>query len=227
MNKRIMSVVMSALLVVVAILFLQDEKVVDAADNIVLLEKRHPGYWDYLRPEKMIEVQTIPGFEEVSTQTILDNNLIDSVYSRSVNGIDIDYDNGTVNISGTAEKNMWPSLFDREDGNALRLEKGTYFVSLGNDDFPENIDLYIEGFKNNQQHGLVNLKEQHYFYIDSSDYDAYRFTLGIEEGGSYNFSMHPVLCKISDEDLIDSSHQFAWWRDVSKAQVTNKDWSFF
>ena len=42
-----MSVVMSALMVVVAILFLQNEKVVDAADSVVLLEKRHPGYWEF------------------------------------------------------------------------------------------------------------------------------------------------------------------------------------
>lgn len=175
----------------------------------------------------MIEVQTVPGFEKIPTQTILDSNLIDFVYSRTVNGINIDYSDGIVAIKGTAEKNMWPSLFDREDGSALRLEKGTYFVSMGNEDFPEDIDLYIEGFKNNQQHGFVNLKEQHYFYIDSSDYDAYRLTLGIEEGSSYNFSMQPVLYKVSDDDLIDTSHQFAWWRDVSKAQVTNKDWSFF
>lgn len=49
MNKRILSVVMSVLLTVIAILFLQNEKVVDAADNLVLLEKRHPGYWTWLR----------------------------------------------------------------------------------------------------------------------------------------------------------------------------------
>lgn len=48
MNKRIFGVVMSAVLVVITILLLQNEKVVEAADNLVLLEKNHPGYWEWL-----------------------------------------------------------------------------------------------------------------------------------------------------------------------------------
>lgn len=49
MKKRILSLIASIVLILVAVIGLQNEKVVDAADEVVLLEKRHPGYWEYLR----------------------------------------------------------------------------------------------------------------------------------------------------------------------------------
>ena len=49
-KKRITSLVLSVVLVLLAVFILRNEKVVDAADNMALLENRHPGYWEYLRP---------------------------------------------------------------------------------------------------------------------------------------------------------------------------------
>lgn len=49
MNKRIASLLISAVLIIIAVGALNNPAIVDACDNAVLLEKRHPGYWEYLR----------------------------------------------------------------------------------------------------------------------------------------------------------------------------------
>lgn len=46
-GKRIISLILSAVLTLLCVLSLKNSKVVEAADNIVLLEKRHPGYWKW------------------------------------------------------------------------------------------------------------------------------------------------------------------------------------
>jgi len=55
MNKRITSLLLSVVLVLLAVFVLHNEKVVEAADNMVLLEKRHPGYWNWLRTDAVNE----------------------------------------------------------------------------------------------------------------------------------------------------------------------------
>ena len=56
MKKKIASLALSVTLVCITILGLQNSKVVEAADNLILLEKRHPGYWEYLREKVPMDV---------------------------------------------------------------------------------------------------------------------------------------------------------------------------
>lgn len=46
MKKRILSLIASVVLILVAVIGLQNEKVVETADDLVLLEKRHPDYFN-------------------------------------------------------------------------------------------------------------------------------------------------------------------------------------
>ena len=48
---------LSVVLILLAVFVLHNEKVVEAADNLILLEKRHSGYWTWLR-ERAVEVDT-------------------------------------------------------------------------------------------------------------------------------------------------------------------------
>lgn len=51
MKRKITSLLLSVVFVLLAVFALHDNRVVEAADSVVLLEKRHPIYWEYLRPE--------------------------------------------------------------------------------------------------------------------------------------------------------------------------------
>ena len=55
-----MSLALSVVLILLSVLFLNNEKVVEAADNLVLLENRNPGYWNYLNPEMGTVVNVPP-----------------------------------------------------------------------------------------------------------------------------------------------------------------------
>jgi len=47
-SKRIISLVLSVVLICISFLALQNSKVVETTDKMVLLEKKHPGYWNWL-----------------------------------------------------------------------------------------------------------------------------------------------------------------------------------
>lgn len=47
-GKRIISLILSIVLTLLCVLCLQNSKVVEAVDEAVLLEKKHPGYWTWL-----------------------------------------------------------------------------------------------------------------------------------------------------------------------------------
>lgn len=206
MKKRILSLIASIVLILVAVIGLQNEKVVEAADNLVLLEKRHPGYWEYLRPELMTDVKIISGFEEVSTEKIKAENVLKNFSQGNCGGVEISNNNGMMHFKGTATENIWPGIADTSD-----LTTGTYFISAGND-YSENAVVYFEGIKGEEHYSFANLYNPSFVYIDKTQYDDFKFTVGIKSGKAVDFSLEPILYKISDEEIsADTIHV---WRDV-------------
>lgn len=195
MNKKIASLLISAVLIIIAVGAFNNSAIVDACDNAVLLEKRHPGYWEYLRPDKMIEVQTIPGFEEIATEEIKTGNILKDFYQGNYGGVDITYKDGEMHFEGTATENIWPGIADLS-----RLTTGTYFVSAGTN-YPSNATVYFEGNKDETNHTLALLKHPSIIYIDTSQYAFFKFTVGIKSGIPEEFSIYPVLYKISDNQM--------------------------
>lgn len=217
-SKRIISVILSAVLTLMCVLCLQNGKVIEIADNMFLLEKQHPGYWEYLRPEKMIEVQTIPGFEEVSTEEIKAENVLKDFYQGNYGGVDISYNDGVMKYSGTAKENIWSGI-----ANISNLETGTYFVSAGTN-YPSNARIYLEGFKDGQQHTLVDLDQPAFVYIDTQLYDGFKFTVGITNGTTVNFSIDPILYRYSDQEI--GSEIIGLWKDVP-VDLPKPEWDIF
>ena len=123
MKKRILSLIASIVLILVAVIGLQNEKVVEAADDLVLLEKRHPGYWEWLSSENSIEQNIDRNYSnEVSIFPINKNNLKKISYSdfnyffkdmeRDNNRRVIDFLDGTgINMNtmtyGKLDRNEW------------------------------------------------------------------------------------------------------------------------
>lgn len=209
MNKRIMSVVMSVLLTVVAILFLQNEKVVDAADNLVLLEKKHPGYWEYLRPEVGKKVPMVPGFEKVSINKITKDNLLTNCIWGNYFGVDISKTDNHLHFNGTPEQDIWVGISD-----IGFISEGTFFVSIGNDLPPKDTEIFIEGFRKGVPTRLVDLSTGHFFYVEDREYDFYKFTVGVKAGNYIDLDIIPVVYKVSDENVLEEKHEILVWNDV-------------
>jgi hypothetical protein len=207
MNKKIASLLISAVLIIIAVGALNNPAIVDACDNAILLEKRHPGYWDYLSPDKMIEVRTIPGFEEVSTEEIEAGNVLKDFYQGGYSGVDISYKDGEMHFEGTATEDIWPGIVDLSN-----LTSGTYLVSAGAT-YPSNATVYFEGNKDGKNQTLAVLNHPATVYIDTLQYDFFKFTVAIKSDEPVNFSIHPLLYKITDNEI--STESINVWDDVS------------
>lgn len=81
MKKIILSLIASVVLILVAVIGLQNEKVVDAADNLMLLEKKHPGYWEYLRNRKQEFDTDCDGKNDVTVNMLSKTFLQDTITS--------------------------------------------------------------------------------------------------------------------------------------------------
>lgn len=218
-KKKICSLIASIVLILVAVIGLQNEKVVEAADKMVLLEKRHPGYWNYLSPDKMIEVQTIPGFEEVSTEEIKAGNVLKDFYQGNYGGVDITYKDGEMHFEGTATEDIWPSITT----NMFNVASGTYFIAIGQSFPQDDVSIYFEKFRNGEQTILDWLNAEHFFYTDSSIEDEYKFTVGIKKGTAVDFNITPVLYKLNETNRLSELTKIALWKETPQLNETDAE----
>lgn len=221
MNKRITSLLLSVVLVLLAVFLLRNEKVVDAADDLVLLEKRHPGYWEYLRPEKMIEVQTLPGFENTLATDIENENILTDFIEGQYAGVSVSNNNGTLTIKGTGTENSWPAITK----GSINLSTGSYFITIGSPNSTASA-FYLEGWKQGINHVLAYLDADHFFYIDASDYERFKLTMSISEGQTMDTSITPILYKISDENIFSDDNKLDVWKDVP-SNISEEEWKIF
>lgn len=223
--KKILSLCASVILIIFSVVALNNSAVVEAADNLVLLENRHPGYWKYLSPDKMTEVATIPGFEDIALKRTTSGNVMSDFTTGNISGISITEKDGIINFKGRATEDTWPNINGKI--NAQDIANGTYFISLGEHKLPESIDSYIEGYKDGKQQIIAGLKSDKWIYFDSTQYDFYKITIGIRNGEYINFSLTPKLIKISDQDLTskDLVHM-AVWKNVP-VEIPNREKKLF
>lgn len=224
MYKRIVSILASLTLIVMAVVAFNSPAFVEAVDNLVLLEKRHPGYWDFLSPYKMIEVQAMPVFSELSTEEIKQGNVLNDLYQGNYSGVKITYRDGETHLEGTAVEEIWPGI-----AKPSELTTGTYFISAGGlaDNHPT---VYFEGFKAGKQHTFAVLDKPAIVFIDNSQFDGYKFTIHIYKDEPVDFSIYPIVYKLSEERM-DTDEEidvqtYAVWKDVP-IDLTVKDKKLF
>jgi len=219
MKKRVKSLALSVVLTLLAVFLLQENKVAEAADNLLLLEKRHPDYWNYLSPDKMIEVQTISEYQNVPVDKIAADNVLFDFIQGNVGGIDISInDAGWLKFIGTATEDIWPSI-----ANTSYIASGTYFATLGNEYSP-NVSAYIEAYKGNTITRLADLYAPQFLYIDASQYDFIKYTVSIKKGTTVDFSLLPVVYKVSNEKM--ETDKVAMWINVPD-DLSPDDWTIF
>lgn len=130
-KKRLFGLILTVALVVGSVGILQNSKVVDAADNRVLLEKRHPGYWNYLTPTRERTIY-IPPIESK-------NLIVSDIETQMKDGITLTVnDNRTITLNGT---NTSDDVINFVLGN-LCLSDGEYIMTDGMDS-ASGANLYI------------------------------------------------------------------------------------
>ena len=221
MGKRITSLLLSVVLVLLTVFLLRNEKVVNAADDLVLLENRHPGYWEYLRPEKEEAIPFIHDFYEISVDKILSGNQLDELFSGNVGGVQVSSENGQLIISGETWQDIWLSATQ----DPIYLDKGTYFVSIGNVLPPSNAYICFEGFDDKTEAILTDIEKYKVLHIDGN-YDQYKFTIVIRNNNKVNFRIRPVLYKLSDKDITIDKPVDLEWNNVEKDGISGSDLQF-
>lgn len=131
MRRKITSLLLSVALVLLAVFFLNNEKVVDAADDMVLLEKRHPGYWEYLSPWQGKTILIPP----VNSK----NLLISDIQSQEQSGVTLTVnENHSITLNG---ENTSGEVINFVLGNVV-LSDGEYFLS-DSADSAFGVDIFV------------------------------------------------------------------------------------
>ena len=154
-------------------------------DKLIILEKRYPGYWDYLRPEMTTTVYV--------TEEDLDNYIISSLKVGWYQGFDIIVnDDGSVFVNGVNENCDVYIRYGR-----MILPDGFYVLSDGGvSEEQQHIHSYI--YDNGET--LASLPSDPSFIADSSIHQTYEAGIVIEKGTVIDSKIfYPILSRGEQE----------------------------
>lgn len=197
-KKRLFELILTAALIIGSVGLSQNSKVVEAADEAILLEKRHPGYWEWLRANA-IEVDTDQDGEhdatifpvskmyknEVTTddyQIFLkdadrdDNHRV--IYFFDGTGFDVDK-----NIYGAVDTDSWIVNGEASDWNSIYYEEKP---------LNEVTDIYEYLRKLKDYSFIISIKDDA-FSGWNEDLTASLKELGLEGGFTYRESYIAVV----------------------------------
>ena len=191
-------------------------------DRTLLVEYVHPGYVEYLSPERALQVEVLPDFENISTEQMSEANIITTLNSLDYNGIQVRSKGGKIRFWGTATEATWL----RVDPMTLELEAGEYFIGIGKN-YPINAKVYLEGLKDGKSTVITNIYDQPFFYVKKSAYNGYVCTVQIDKGKTVDFELSPMLYRIGKENLSHDLVTYTVWRDIPIGAITDKDIRIF
>lgn len=225
-----MSLTLSLMLILVTAYLFQNNKIVEAADNFVLLENRNPGYWNNLTQGSSIKTpiifaQEIDGFSGVSADEILKCNMISELYTGELSGLQISAGSGKMNIQGNAQSDVWIGVTE----NPIYLDEGTYFISTGATIPSNKVSIYFEGWKGDANSEIVYPTVNHFFYLTEAEYDYCKWVVKVYKGTCIKESLQPIIYKISEKNLLPAITErdagYAW--SGIEDEITDRDWNVF
>lgn len=177
-----MSLALSVVLILLSVLFLNNEKVVEAADERILLENRHPGYWNYLSPGHGKTIDIPPADSE--------NLLISDIKNQTINGITIIVnEDRSLTLSGTDTSEVG---FNLVLGNVF-LPDGEYYISDGIDIHGANMYVWSNELSQSVAYGSSAS-----FNIDNSA-STYQCGIHIDSEAMFNnVTIYPMISKAGD-----------------------------
>lgn len=187
MNKRITSLLLSVVMILLAVFAFHNEKIVEATDNMVLLEKRHPGYWDYLSPTHGMKIK-VPPFK-------YNNLLVSDIKNQEQNGVTLTVNSDhSITLNG---KNSSGGIINFVLGG-ITLPNGGYIVS-DNVDPALGVDIYVWA---NDLEKLVAYGDGASLRIDNS-ISSYHCGIHVDpEAALDNIIVYPMIRSSSEGEYV-------------------------
>lgn len=190
--KKIRTILSIGLLGIV-ILVLSNRNINECIDDILLLEKRHPGYYDYLSKSSIYYVSKDARKEP--DVNLLTNVMQTTDFSELGFKIQVQED-GSFSFSGTYTGDDPTYLYPLEIGN---MKSGDYILSDGNASVENGIQLRIFGVRDLPEGGreyghCVQLPSDGVLHWDQTEYDRVMIDVLIYPGFSAeNLRFYPML----------------------------------
>lgn len=190
--------------------------------SVLLLEKRHPAYYEYLRPETGQTEMAAEELIRISSDRILKGNRVQKLAKGTAGGVYFRGMEGVLHVAGTAEKTVWI----RASKGYLYLSRGSYYINLGYVDDP-GVSITFSGLKDGKDTVICKSWGGSYFYVDREDYDCYKLIVRVEKGARVDFRFRPIVFKVSQQDITGDTEQYMVWRGVPGDELTDKDIQIF
>lgn len=193
--------ILGIVLLGIVILVLSNQKISGCIDDVFLLEKRHPGYYDYLSRSSIYYVSK-DALNEPNAN-LLTNVMQTSDFSESGFKIQVQED-GSFTYSGTYTGDEPTYLYPLEPGN---LKSGDYILSDGNASIANGIQLRIFGVRDlpdgDREYGnTVQLPGDGSFHWDQDEYDRVMMDVMLYPGFSVeNLRFYPMLVTADNGEL--------------------------
>lgn len=198
--KKIRTILSIGLLGIV-ILVLSNRNSGEYIDDILLLEKRHPVYYDYLSKSSIYYVSK-DAMKEPNAN-LLTNVMQTTGFNES--GFEIlVHEDGSFTFSGTYTGEDPTYLYPLETGN---LKSGDYILSDGNASIANGIQLRIFGVRDlpdgSREYGnCVQLPGDGSFHWDQDEYDRVMMDVMLYPGFSAeNLRFYPMLLTADSGEL--------------------------
>ena len=217
--KKIRNILNICILCIVALALL-NPKISECIDDAFLLEKRHPGYYDYLSKSSLYYVSK-DALDEPNAN-LLTNVMHTSDFSESGFKIQV-YEDGSFTFSGTYTGDDPTYLYPLEIGN---LKSGDYVLSDGNASVANGIQLRIFGVRDlpngDREYGnCVQLPGDGSFHWDQDGYDRVMMDVMLYPGFSAeNLRFYPMLLTADSGEL---SYQNAIRKLSNLSEEQNRD----
>lgn len=185
--------ILGIVLLGIVILVLSNQKISGCIDDVLLLEKRHPGYYDYLSKSSIYYVSK-DALNEPNAN-LLTNVMQTTDFSERGFKIQVQED-GSFSFSGTYTGEDPTYLYPIEIDN---LKSGDYILSDGNASVADGIQLRIFGVRDLSDGGReygngVQLPGDGLFHWDQDEFDRVMIDVVLYPGFSAdNLRFYPML----------------------------------
>lgn len=217
---KIKRTILSIIMIGIVIYVISTPKISEYIDDVVLLEKRHPGYYDCLSNASLYFVSK--DVLEEPNANLLTNIMRTKDISDEGLQIQVDED-GSFTISGTYSGENPIYIYPFEIGN---LKSGNYILSDGGASIENKIQMRIFGlrdsFDGNREYGnYVQLPGEGLLHWDKDEYDRACIDVKIYPGFSAEkLRFCPMLSVVESSGL---SYQNALRKLTSLSADQNPD----
>ena len=200
---------------------LSNHSVVKVFNSFILLEQRHPLYWDYMSPDKIEKIYVLRNLALKENYT---NIIVNRVKEKYVDGSYSIYTHPDGSIGFKGFNFTDEDIIEPIDDNIV-LNEGYYILSDGGASRINGPYLKLDEIRYNIGGGtdvinLANLPEKGQVFVSDTKNVSYRCSLVIPAGFyvEEEIVFFPMLCENNNE-LIDNEPAISLYADYSESDA--------